>query len=223
MLRLLLENDVQLELAMQDMFEIGKKIKKTITPTDLVKKNKQDENTGLSSQEMLKVSQNISLYFSPRIEFNKPKLTLLPVDPQHLYAYWVLDGQSSNKLAYSMLNDELVLRIYSRSQAEDGVEKNLSVEKTIHDFQSQQLIKLPVSEQVIDYSASIGKLNTKKAFNPLLKSNTMTAQQKPVPQMESHEHREQLIAEDVLSEVAGPVKSHYASHNPSGQAKKQQL
>lgn len=218
-LRHLSETDLKTERLKQGMFGISNTIKKS-RPENSVKKIKQDKSIPLSSQEMLKVSQNISLYFSPRIESNKPKLTLLPVDPQHLYAYWLLDGQSSNKLAFALLKDQLVLRVYSKSIGEEGVEKNLSVEKTIHDFQSQQLIKLPVSEQVIDYSASIGKLNTKKAFNPLLKSNTMPAQQKPVPQMESHE---QLIAEDVLSEVAGSVKSHYASRNPSGQAKKQQL
>lgn len=221
-LRYLSETDLKTGFLKQNMFEISKTIKKS-RPADLFKKIKQDTPLGLTSQEMLKVSQNISLYFSPRIEPSKPNLTLLPVDPQHLYAYWVLDGQSSNKLAYSLLKDQLVLRVYSRSSAEGEIEKNLSVEKTIHDFQSQKLIKLPGSGQVIDYSASIGKLNSKKAFDPLIKSNTMPAQQNSVLSRVPNGYQTQLMVDEGSSELVTLVKSHYASRNPSGQIKKPQL
>ncbi len=220
-LRNLSENAFQAAPSMQDMFKISEEINKDFSPADFVKESKKDKDAKLSSQEMLEVSENISLYFSPGVTSNKQRLMLLPVDPQHLYAYWSMDGQSSNKVANRLLNDQVVLRVYASSEGDNGVEQTLAVEVTVHELQSQQRIRLPFSEQVIDYSASIGVLTSEKGFDSLLKSNnTLLAPQKSVIQSTSDKESKPLVADQTLYDTVATVKSHYASSNPSGQGNK---
>ena len=127
----------------------------------------------LSRQELLEVSQNISLYFAPRISSNNKKLVLLSIDPQHLYAYWNFDDDESQNKTPSSSNtsDNKMLRIYSQEVRGDVVKSKPLVEFKIQGSQAKQLISLPIINRKETYFAKIGELNSSKNFIPLIISN----------------------------------------------------
>jgi len=64
----------------------------------------------LTQIELLEISQEISKSFMPKISNDLPKLTLMPIAPQHLYAYWNLGSHKSVALKKNS-TQELTLRI----------------------------------------------------------------------------------------------------------------
>lgn len=126
----------------------------------------------LSRQELLEVSQNISLYFAPRISSNINKLVLLPIDPQHLHAYWGLGDVQNEVSSLSKTSDDKVLRIYSQEVRGDVVKSKPVVDFKLQESQAKQVISLPVTNRRETYFAKIGELNSTEGFVALINSNT---------------------------------------------------
>lgn len=125
----------------------------------------------LSRQELLEVSQNISLYFAPRIS-NIRKLVLLPIDPEHLYAYWNLGDVQNEALSLSKTSNDKVLRIYSQDVRGDVVKSKPVVDFNVQKSQTKQVISLPLINRRETYFAKIGELNPTEGFVALINSNT---------------------------------------------------
>lgn len=122
----------------------------------------------LSRQELLEVSQNISLYFAPRIPNDFSKLVLLTIDPQYLHAYW--NVAVNPKDTFSKTNSDRVLRVYAQEIRGDVVKSKPIVDYKIKQSQTKQLIKLPITNRRETYFAKIGELNSEE-FIPSISSN----------------------------------------------------
>ena len=229
-------NKFQTKLSRKEMFEISNEISKNYSPAVSEKLPEQKNTLNLSGQDLLEISQNISLYFAPRISTNINKLVVLPIDPQHLYAYWELDDNKAHTISQSMFNNELTLRVYSRLEGNRDVRQSSPLaEIAIHEFHSRQRIKLPAPEKATAYSATIGKAIPENGFVPLLDSNnTHTFYGTPeyfegikseacsadFDNAVDNNFQAKLIDDGASKNAKSSVKEHYASTNYSAKGKK---
>ncbi len=227
-------NNFQASLSMKELFEISDEISKEYAPVKPVLSFKKtvtelDDDSMLTQQELLEVSQNISQYFAPSISTNSQRLVVLPIDPQHLYIYWSLDENQDFKLSQHMINNEMVLRVYSqlkKKRAPASVKP--LVEIAIDDFHSRQKIYLPAPETPTVYSASIGQTTADDGFVSLIDSNI--TQDDQATEGEGKQIKNQGHAVDyknaglmdagVSYDIPGSVRGHYASTNNSGKGKR---
>ena len=108
--------DPQITISTAEILEISQEINRDFSPLLPVKTNNTIYNKNISPQEMLDISETINLNFAPKMSNNQTQLMLLPVDPNHIYAYWNPNKDNSFPMEK---NDrppqKLTLRIYSTS------------------------------------------------------------------------------------------------------------
>lgn len=237
-------NKFQTPLSRIELFEISNEISKRFTPVKPVKMPELGNDIKLSNKELLEVSQNINLYYAPSISSSTKRLVLLPIDPQHLYAYWSLGDNQTNKISQTLIQGQLTLRIYSKSDGnQDAVKVRPVIEIAIHEVQARQRIRLPAaaSNGAVVYSASIGEYVPENGFVSLLESNNTHAFQGiegdndsrdkgdyslDSSNVEYKETRDSSINQAgsinkaTLYDKPLSVKSHYAGSNRSGRRKK---
>ena len=237
-------NKFQTPLSRIELFEISNDISMRFTPAKPVKMPELGNDIKLTGIELLEVSQNINLYYAPSISSSIKRLVLLPIDPQHLYAYWSLGDNQTNKISQTLIEGQLALRIYSKTKESlDAANREPVIEIAIHEVQARQRIRLPMdaSNGAAVYSASIGEYDPENGFVSLLKSNNTHAFQRVKESNDNREkghhsldssHIEYKETRDNLINQAGSlnkvtvydkpssVKSHYASSNRSGQRNK---
>lgn len=128
--------------------------------------------TRLSAQEIFAISNEVSRRFAPEIASATSELVLLPVDPQHLYAYWTID-ESQHTARLTHVNDNpLVLRVYWRPDAATGVDDSkIWFDVALHSLQSRQKVRLPVDGTA--YSAVVGRLAADNSLTRYACSNTV--------------------------------------------------
>lgn len=178
------------------------------------------KNTQLSRQDLLEISQNISLYYAPAIS-STDKLVLLPIDPLHLYAYWNINENKESMSTAKTERDE-VLRIYSQELSEDEIQCKSIVNFPIQSFKSKQIISLPVSLTRKTYFASIGELTEDKEFIPILTSESTgyLQEQKAVDELSDEsvelDKKWGSVIENILSISTSQKPSHHVKTNFSG-------
>lgn len=211
------------------MFEISCEISRKHVPVQPKKQINLGNSTELSSKKLLEVSQNISLYYAPKISSAFKKLVILPVDPEHFYVYWNMQEKHNFELSQSISKQQLVLRVYAQSIEIKEIKKlKPFAEFTINNLQSGQKISLPSDHQSTVFSACIGKSMSKNTFEPLLVSRhsdvfiAKTDQNEQIESinLSSLENIETQKPESGLFNSRRPVKSHYASTNNSAKGKK---
>jgi hypothetical protein len=177
----------------------------------------------LSRQELLEVSQNISLYFAPRISSSIKKLVLLPIDPQHLYAYWSLGDVQNEALSLSKTCHDKVLRIYSQEVRGDVVKSKPVVDFKLQESQAKQVISLPVTNRRETYCAKIGEVNSTEGFVTLINSNTTPCFQGKKELIEiglgDHILKVTNSLEHMIEEHPKSKKSHHMHTNYSGKGR----
>ena len=142
-----------------------------------------------SGQELLAVSETISREFAPTTTSGRTALVLLPVDPEHVHAYWRFDdGEATLKQSAQAA---LTLRLYARAadeaampldnanfpvyngfeteSAKTGAENWFDV--AVVDFEGQQKITLPVNTGASHYFAVLGKNISDQGFSAMMRSN----------------------------------------------------
>lgn len=124
----------------------------------------------LSREELLEVSQKISLYYAPKRFSSFQKLVVFPIDPQHLFIYWDLGNNQAPALSEKLANNELLLQVFS-----EGEEDQLLYGIAIHELQAGKIIQLDTAEKSTIYFASIGSADSQHDFYPLLQSNKTQA------------------------------------------------
>ena len=224
-------NIFQASLSMKELFEISGEISKGYAPVKPTKPVKIHNDSVPTQQELLEVSQNISRYFAPSISTNSQRLVVLPIDPQHIYIYWSLDKKQDFKLSKRMINNEMVLRVYSQlNEKRAPAPVKPLIEITIDDFHSSQRIYLPTSKIPTVYSASIGQKTTDDGFVSLIDSSTTHVDQVTVEESRhiknqdnvvDYKHAEFMDAR-VSYESPDSARVHYASTNKSGKGKRSQ-
>ncbi|MCK5889336.1 MAG: DUF4912 domain-containing protein [Methylococcales bacterium] len=129
--------------------------------TSLLMKNNFLKKQSLSRQELLDVSQNISLYYSSDKRCNNRKLTLLSVDPQHLYVYWGVENQQA-VTPRALSREEktnLVLQIYGQDEDENAtIKKRTPIkEYVVKPSQKTQRIELSATKKEIYFATLVEK------------------------------------------------------------------
>lgn len=133
-------------------------------------------DTSLSAQELLEISTQIRQEFTPKLIVHSPQLTLLPVDPQHLYAYWDVGGQE--------FHNPLILRIYwyPPSYQTPQLSSNIWLDIPLEHASQCKQFRVPLADSM--YSAALGELHADYHFDALAHSNTIqvpATQNKHIP------------------------------------------
>lgn len=193
--------DTQIQLSQEELFEISQEITRLYTPVperDVVEIKHFNERkkpvhlviykpseptpmlyhsrnsmTALSTHELSDISEQISRQFAPSsVKRAISELTLLPVDPYHLYAYWTIDPEQNKRYVEKELADPLILRIYWRpDEITTTATSRLWFDLVLHNLESRQKIRLPVSGTA--YSASIGRLQPDNQLSVIAESNVV--------------------------------------------------
>ncbi len=214
----------QFSSAAQELLQISNEISHNYLPIAPSKKSEKKTNAGLSAQELLKVSQNISRYYAPQKTSKNTSLTLLAIDPCHLYVNCNLAENNLSPLLHAMNNNELTLRVYSQPEQNKALThfKPFS-ENTIHNIQFQKIIKIPKTCEHTVYYAYIGKNTLQNDFISLAKSNdihTCISASSTTPSANAVDFEKRNLAKPIYSHSLFNTPKHYAATNQSGQRKK---
>jgi len=162
----------EIKLSPEEMFEISQEINQEFAPNFSLKKPEPAAQYTLSPKEMLDISEEIRLDFAPKASNNTQELVLLPVDPDHLYAYWnVADCQPITTPEIDSGN-QLTLRVYSEANKNRAITKAKSwFDVALDSVQAQQKVFLPIRADETTYSATIGSRYPDNSLAPFAHSN----------------------------------------------------
>lgn len=147
----------QAQISPQEILEISQEISRDYSPVASVKPSPLAAKIRLSPTEMLEISEEISRKYTINISTGTPQLVLLPIDPDHLHAYWI-PGQGGITSASKDDSHEIVLRIYARSDENTRAAATKPwFDVVIDNPRTQQKILLPTQANASAYSATIGK------------------------------------------------------------------
>lgn len=216
------DNESQALISAKEMIKISNEISRKYSPAipspAKVVTNQATINTvksDLPTQNLRQVSDNISLYYAPKLTSTTKKLTLLSIDPQHIYIYWNLGTNRTTPLLQTMHNDGLVLKIHSLTN-QGQIKNNLIYELPVHSFQYQEKIKIPVTCNQIMYSASIGKYSKNRDFVSLVRSNDLHIYKGEILSTTPSVNKNTSKLIDNHS-FFDNTQAHFASNNHSGQ------
>ncbi|KAF3982156.1 MAG: DUF4912 domain-containing protein [Methylococcales symbiont of Hymedesmia sp. n. MRB-2018] len=201
----------------KELFKISQKISKNYSPNRPLVKLDNNVSMSLTQAQLLEVSQNINLYYTPRVLSNNSTLALLPIDLEHFYVYWNLADY--HQYSHGHQNDDLKLRVYSQCKK---TKPKLVYESTVSSMQRQQRINFQKSEKGAIYTASLGKSLDANNFLALLNSNEIYSFYETQKQTKS---KNKLPKKVVLSKIdteqnkPQAVKSRYLSSNRSSKGK----
>ncbi len=123
----------------------------------------------VSQQELIEISTEISLNYSPKIQLDYSELVLLPVDPFHLYVYWSID---EGHFPTAINNDSLILRVYWHSDiSSNEIGKRQWIDFSVNSFQHRKKVLVPYDNAI--YSAAIGKQDVERGFSIYAFSNVV--------------------------------------------------
>ena len=159
-------------LSTEEMLQISQEINLAFTPVFSVEIAAPACQHPLSSKEMLQISDAISQDFAPSASNNTQKLVLLPVDPDHLYAYWNLGDAPSGSTQKTDPGHQLTLRIYSEpDNLADTLKKKPYFDVAVDGTQAKKNIDLPWHTHQTSYSATLDNRYQNDRQVPLASSN----------------------------------------------------
>jgi uncharacterized protein DUF4912 len=161
------------------------------------------EPARLSARDMLNISEEISREYAVR-RLTPPstsKIVLLPVDPEHLHAYWHLDNKENNQAP-----TELTLRVYAQPEHYPTVDDDQPTWFDVGIDQREHHKKINVPETLSNrfYSAAIGHQHQHR-FISLAHSETTY-----IPSSFTQPSTQHTLAD---------AYGHTMTRNPSGQGK----
>jgi len=218
-----------ISVSTQEMFNISDKISRDFSPISLIKPKVNPAKIKLSCKQLLEVSQNISLYYTPKLSSSTKELTLLHINPRQFYTYWNLNENHSHLLLSTMYNNELFLRVYAQpEQGKTHVDSKSIIEFPVHSTQGQQKIYIPSTSSNMLYSATIGKCTSNNDFISLIssndlhtiKGNNLTSPTKEIKKKDIDYSQVKLINFTSQNLFSSTTNSHYPNTNHSGLGKK---
>jgi hypothetical protein len=133
----------------------------------------------LTQLDLFEISQEIRRDYAPKMSDSTPKLTLMPVAPKHLYAYWSLGNNKTIPLQANS-NLPLTLRIYSSSDKDNYLNKGYE-DIPLNRAKSQQDIFLATPSTVTSYQASLGVCFSNNVLDVIADSNCAQLPQEQTP------------------------------------------
>lgn len=110
--------DAQIKFSPQDLQVINQYIRQHFAPR-IKLGSCQDKAVRLSAQELRDISTEISREYAPTRSLTDAALVLLPIDPQHIHAYWTLTDTQMATLTNTVPPTNLTLRVYAQTQTPD--------------------------------------------------------------------------------------------------------
>jgi len=166
----------KVNLSAKEMLEISQEISRDFTPCFSSQMPELEKKIRLSPRELLDIGKEIGRDFAPKVSANTSELTLLPVDPGHLYVYWHVAEDKEMAVSASDDKDQLTLRIYSQPDEEKTAAETAAwFDVAIDSPSAQQQVSLPSAVDNTAYSAAIGKCCADDSFIALAHSNIVHA------------------------------------------------
>jgi len=207
----------QMKSSPKEMLEISQEINRDFAPLFAVKKPKTALQHILSSKEMYDISEEIRLEFAPKPSNNIHELVLLPVDPDHLYAYWSLGDGKLNTTPINNFENQLTLRIYSEPNNNTTLTKTKSwFDIAVDSAQAQRKVFLSTRAHESTYSAAIGKRYPDNSLAPFASSEITHV---PFKNVIANQVKESQVVFEPLPQLIFPrtETAIYTNHNASGQ------
>ena len=162
----------QIKLSQEEMLEISQEINHEFAPNFSTAIPSPGYHPKISAKEMFEISEEIRQDFAPRASNNTLGLVLLPVDPDHLYAYWSLGDDKLNGIQKYDFTNQLTLRIFPLPKKNKAITNTKSwFDVAIDSAQAQQKISLPLRAHETAYSATIGNRYPDNSLVPFVSSN----------------------------------------------------
>ena len=158
-----------MKLTPTELLEISREINRAFAPDFSVKKPEPAGQDSLSPQAMLEISEKIRRDFAPKASDKTPELVLLPVDPEHLYAYWNL-GEDKLNAPQKNTAEPLTLRIYPTSDNNAAITKSW-FDVAVVGSRAQQPVFLSMQTHAAAYRATLGHRHPDNSLAALAYSN----------------------------------------------------
>lgn len=119
---------------------------------------------GFSRNELLTIGEDVSRRYAPKAASTQSELLLLPVDPQHLYAFWETGA------AAQAPEQPLTLRIYWQPDpAQKTQRSHIWFDVPADAGAHRKQVRLPVDDTY--YTAALGHLRPDRSMEVLAQSN----------------------------------------------------
>ncbi len=131
----------------------------------------------LTRQDLKVLSDQISLYYTPRGKMDKDKLLLLPVDPARVYVFWSLSQQTQSVLAQQVDSSQLVLQVYAAdhqpvSRQQNQTPLRLAAQRPLNQMSPASTLQVIPQTLPCQLQAQISYATSQTEWQPCLKSNT---------------------------------------------------
>jgi len=213
----------QAQLSPWEILEISQEISRDYSPVASVNPPPLAAGITLSPKEMLEISEEISRNYTLKISIGLPRLVLLPVDPDHLYAYWN-PGQDSKTPSSKDDSHEIVLRIYPQTDENTRTTATKAwFDVVVDNSQTRQKVFVPMESNASTYNASTYSAAIGKRYSDdrLTAFATSKVVQVPRGSRTSYQCGEGAVLPATMPQVllSGEEKSHSTNKNASGQGK----
>jgi Domain of unknown function (DUF4912) len=209
----------QILLSSKEILDISQEINSKYAPITSIKPAGRQAKMAFSSRELFDISAEITRKHTPKINYGIPKLVLLPIDPEHLYAYWNLGDDQTNPASKDESQD-IVLRIYPK---QDDIpakpQKKVWFDVVIDQAQRRQTVFVPKEHNAESYTAVIGTLAQDNHLTELV---TSKAAQKPWGVFDSYPACDNGMPPNSVPSTSSSHKKKppVTSNNASGQSNK---
>jgi len=198
------EYNFKINLSAKEMLEISRQISREFSPCFSSGAPELVEKIRLSSKELFDISEEIGRDYAPKVSFNSPEVTLLPVDPGHLYAYWNVGEHREVSMPDNARQDPLTLRIYSKPDEETVANEIPSwFDIAIDSSETRQQVTLPNPVDETAYSAAIGRHSLDDSFIVFAHSNVIHAPHGAAMWHQKHENATYCTSKNASGQGAG--------------------
>ena len=212
-----LSTDPHITLSSEELLDISQAINSAFALQRVNETRAPREQDNLSPAEMLAISTEISQDFAPSTSNNAEALVLLPVDPEHLYAYWHVDDSNAIQSADER---ELTLRLYTdQAPVISAVQPSPWFDFALDSYQAQQQITLPEQTPKGSYHASLGIFNAHQKRVPLADSNSIYLPSRPRTSQDAMLKNDNIMPRPIVTHADKPRSP---THHASGPGKTQQ-
>ena len=200
-------------ISAQEMLAISLEINQDFAPKLNAEPFNTPELEPLSTQELLGISQIISSGFAPSLKNTQPEVVLMPIDPEHVHAYWNLP--ESDLIEAS--NPELTLSLHPLADTHPDDPKYAWLDFFINKRQDHQTLALPNASTSQYYYASVSQSYFDQPALTLASSN--------ITQVPQYPSQDNVVGSDKnITQLFQPVAKRCAVHrlntlinNASGQ------
>jgi hypothetical protein len=208
----------QIDLSSKELLEISQEISREFAPSAVTDSPTPVSKIKLSTREMFEISEEIRQDFAPRASNNAQELVLLPVDPEHLYAYWNLGDDISDTTPKTDSGIQLTLRIFPEPNKNTDTLKTRSwFDVGVDSTQAQQNVFLSMRTHEAAYSATIGNRFPDNSLAPFAHSNITHV---PLGKVIPDQFKESQIVFKPMPQqhiAASREKSLFSNNSASGQ------